>query len=147
MRPSRGPAPAVLGRFGFPLGCALGVVATVLSGAAGATSQPILSLIAMVAAVDAVSMVTTVGAALATAAACWCLHTGFVLGRNGELAFTPQSRHDALVLLLAALSALAFASTIRAVRAQRDTDEYASNVPRIPTQRQHDSVVLGRPPT
>jgi hypothetical protein len=133
MRMSGRPAPLVPGRFGFPLGFALGVVATVLAVAIGATAQPILSLIVMVAVVDTMAMVTTVRATLGTMVVCWCLHAGFVLGRQGELAFTPQSGHDALVLLLVTLSALAFASIIRAFRTPQDL------MARIPTQRQGDS--------
>jgi hypothetical protein len=113
----------------------LSIVATVSSVAIGAAVQPIMSLIAMVAVVDAMALLTTVRAALATAVVCWCLHSGFVLGRHGELVFTPQSGHDALVLLLVTLSALGFASILRAAREHRD-----AALQRIPTQRQGDSV-------
>jgi hypothetical protein len=124
----------VSARFGFPLGLALGVLGTLLSVAIGATGQPTLSLIVMVAVVDTVAMLTTVRATLATIVVCWCLHAGFVLGRQGELALTRQSGHDALVLLVDTLFAWGFASTIRAVRTQ---DEKA--ISGIPSQRQGDS--------
>jgi hypothetical protein len=62
----------------------------------------------MVAVVDAAAMLTTVRATFATMVVCWCLHTGIVLG-----GLAPRSGRDALVLLLAALSALGLASLIR----------------------------------
>jgi hypothetical protein len=112
------------GGFGFPLGFVLAVAATALVVALGAPSRPILSVVAMVAVVDFVAMLTTIGATLATAVVCWCLHAGFVLGRQGELAFTPQSRGDAVVLVLCALTGFALASTIRAARAPLHEREY-----------------------
>lgn len=65
---------------------------------------------ALVAVVDLIALLSSIGATLATAVVCWCLHAGFVLGRHGDLAFTPQSRGDA------ALAVLTFASTITAVQ-------------------------------
>ena len=130
--------PWVPGRFGFPLGVALGVIATVLALAIGARAQPVLLLLLMVAVVDAAAMLTTVRATLATTAVCWCLHAGVVLGEGSRLAFTPRSGRDALVLLLVALSALGFASMIRSVRPQPDP------VPYIPEQRQGEPSVSAR---
>ncbi|HEX6339917.1 hypothetical protein [Umezawaea sp.] len=123
------------GGFGFPLGAVLGVTATALAVTVGATGQPILSVLALVAVVDLIALLSSVGATLATAVVCWCLHAGFVLGRHGELAFTPQSRGDAAVLLLCALTGLALASTIRATRATVPEEEYDRNVLSIPVQR------------
>ncbi|QKV73961.1 hypothetical protein [Amycolatopsis sp. Hca4] len=129
-------APPVSSGFGIALGLALGLTATVLSGAAGARSVPIISLVAMVAVVDAIAMVTTARATLATAAVCWALDVGFVLDGNGEPAFTPQAGHAALVLGLCALSALGFASTLRAAH-ERDHDPGQVS---IPPPRQGDSI-------
>jgi hypothetical protein len=123
------------GGFGFPLGFALGIAATALALALGAAAQPILSVVAMVAVVDFTAMVTTVGATLATAAVCWCLHAGFVLGQHGELVFTAQARGDAIVLVVSALAVLAFASTVRAARAPLHEREFDPNVPTIPVQQ------------
>ena len=123
------------GGFGFPVGVVLGVTATAVAVALGAPSQPILSVIALVVVVDITAMTTTVGATVATTAVCWCLHAGFVLGRHGELAFTPQSRSDAVVFFLCALAGLALASTIRAARAPLHEREHDPNIPPIPIQR------------
>lgn len=119
---------------------ALGFAATVLSVAAGATSVPIISLVAMVAVVDASAVVTTVRATLATAVVCWALHTGFVLGRRGELVFTPQSGHAALVLVLCALTGLGFASLLRADRVPLHERVHDPRTPRIPLPRQGDQI-------
>jgi hypothetical protein len=123
------------GGFGLPLGFVLGIAATVLAVAAGATNHPVLSVIVLVAVVDSLAMVTTVAATMATAALCWCLHAGFVLGRHGELVFTAQSRHDALVLGLCALAGLLFASTLRAARAPLHERERDVHVPPVPVQQ------------
>ena len=131
-------APPVPAGFGFPLGVALGTAAMVLSVAAGATSVPIISLVAMVVVVDAVAMVTTVRATLATAVVCWALHAGFVLGRRGELVFTAQSGHAALVLGLCALTALGFASILRTARVPLHEREDDPRAPNVPLPRQGD---------
>jgi len=133
-------APPVPAGFGFPLGMALGVAATVLSVAAGATSVPTISLVAMVAVVDATAMVTTVRATLATAAVCWALHAGFVLGRYGGLAFTPQAGHAALVLGLCALTGLGFAAILRAARVPLHEREHDPDRLIIPLPRQGEPV-------
>ncbi|HEX8865815.1 MAG TPA: hypothetical protein VF821_09190 [Lentzea sp.] len=121
--------------FGFFLGAALAVVATFLVVLAGARSQPVVSVVALVAVVDLVAVISTASATLATAAVCWCLHSGFVLGRLGQLVFTAQARHDALVIGLCALGGILFASTARAAVAQLHEREYDVNVPVIPVQR------------
>lgn len=125
----------VPGGFGFPFGVVLAVAAAFLVVAVGATGQPVLSVVAMVAVVDVIAVLSTARATLATAAVCWCLHAGFVLGRQGELAFTAQSRHDALVLLFCALGGILFSSMVRAARAPLHEREYDRNVPAIPVQQ------------
>jgi hypothetical protein len=124
------PVPLVPGWFGFPFGALVGVVVTLVVLVAGATAHPELSLVAMVIVVDIVAMMTTVVATLGTMVVCWCLHSGFVLGRYGELALTPRSGHDALVLGLVTLGALGFASLVRAARSQRDTALRSIPLPR-----------------
>lgn len=128
----RTPAP---GGIGFFLGSALAVVMTFLVVAAGATSQPVLSVVALVAVVDLIAVISTGGAALATAVVGWCLHSGFVLGRLGELTFTGPSRHDALLLGGCALGGILLASTLRAASAPLHEHEYDINVPAVPAQR------------
>lgn len=125
------------GGFGFSLGAALGVAATAVVVAAGATSQPVLSVIAMVAVVNVIALVSTWRAALGTAVVCWFLHDGFVLGRHGDLALVGQAGHDALVIGFDALGVLLLVSTFRAAPAPvlhlRESDPSA---PRVPVQRQ-----------
>jgi len=111
----------VPGRFGFALGFATGVPVTILAVAAGATSHPVWALITLTVAVAAVSAVTTLGAALGTAAVCWSLHSGFVLGRRGDLVFTAGSLRAAVVLVLTAGTFVVVASAVRAGLAWRHT--------------------------
>ncbi|GLZ31826.1 hypothetical protein Lesp02_40140 [Lentzea sp. NBRC 105346] len=103
----------VSGGFGFPLGAALGAAMTGLAVAAGAPSQPVLSVVGLVVVIDLIGFLSTVRATLATALVCWFLHAGFVLGRLGDLAINVQSRHDALVLGLNALGVILIVSVIR----------------------------------
>ncbi|WP_051385815.1 hypothetical protein [Actinokineospora inagensis] len=103
----------VPGEFGFPLGVVVAVAAAFGAVAVGATGQPVVSVVAMVAVVDLVAVVSTARATLGTAVVCWCLHSGFVLGRAGELVFTGRAGHDALVIGLCAAVGALFASLAR----------------------------------
>lgn len=94
------------GGFGFPLGFGAGIGVTMVAVAAGAASHHVWSVLALAATTAAVSSVTTVPAALATAAACWCLHSGFVLGRYGQLVFTREALEAAALFVVAALLAV-----------------------------------------
>jgi K+-sensing histidine kinase KdpD len=122
--------PLLPGWFGLPLGLVVGIAATVSSLELGAADQPILSLIAMVAVVNAAAMLTTAPAALVTMIACWCLHADFVLHPSGELTFSSQSAHDAIVLSLVTLCALGFAALVKPARTERD-----AALRRIPSPR------------
>ncbi|MBM7860685.1 hypothetical protein [Lentzea nigeriaca] len=119
------------------MGVLLGIAATALAVATGATGHPVLSVIAMVAVVNVIALISTWRAALATAVVCWLLHDGFVLGRYGELALVGQAGHDALVIGLDALGVVVLVSTLRAALAPmlhlREGDPSA---PRVPVQRQ-----------
>lgn len=136
MRRSRLP-----GGFGFPLGAVLGVAAVWLAVAAGATSQPVLSVVALVVVIDVIALISTAPATLATTVVCWSLHSGFVLGRHGDLALTGQAGHDALVLGLNALLVLLLVSVARAATAPLHEHEHDPTAPRIPTQRQRQPVL------
>ena len=105
--------------FAFPLGFALGIVGTALSVSVGATGWPVVSVVVLVVVTDVVAVVSTAWPTLATAVVCWCLHSGFVLGRAGELAFSAQSWHDALVLMVNAVVASVVVATIRAALSYR----------------------------
>lgn len=126
---------------GFPLGAALGVVATSLAVAVGATSQPILSVVALVTVIDVIALTSTVPATLATATVCWFLHAGFVLGRHGELVLSGQAGHHALVFVLNALGVLLFVSLARAATAPLHEREHDPTAPRIPVQQQRQPVL------
>ncbi|MGI5499309.1 hypothetical protein [Lentzea sp. CA-135723] len=123
----------VPGGFAFPLGAALAVALTFL--VAGARHEPVVFVVAMVAVVDLMAVLSTAWATLATAALCWCLHSGFVLGRLGELTFTAQSGHDALVIGGCAFAGVLLVSTLRAATAPLHDCEYDRNVPELPKQR------------
>jgi hypothetical protein len=138
----RTPQPPVPAGFGFPFGVALAVVAAFGAVGVGAVGHPILSLVAVVAVVDVIAVLSTAGAALATAVVCWCVHAGFVLGRRGELAFTAQSRHDALVLVLCGLAGIVFASTLRAARVPLHERGHDPKAPVIPAQRSRSAGAL-----
>jgi len=91
------------GGFGFPLGFAAAVTATVVSVAAGATVHHAYSLGALIVVTAGVALVTPMRVALGVAAVAWALHAGFVLGRLGELVFTPESVRAATVLVAVAV--------------------------------------------
>ncbi|WP_439658494.1 hypothetical protein ACSHWB_39875 [Lentzea sp. HUAS TT2] len=125
----------VPGGLAFFLGSALAAVTTSLLVAVGVRSEPVLSVLAMVAVVNLVAVTSKAWAAPATATVCWCLHSGFVLGRLGELTFTARSGHDALVIAGCALGAVLLVSTLRAASAPLHEREHDENVPVIPEQR------------
>ncbi len=104
------------GGFGFPLGFVTCVLATTATIAAGATTHPLLALITLAGVVLAIAAISTATAAIATAAVGWALHAGFVLGRHGDLAFTPQSTRDAAVLGAVALLAALVTALVRIPR-------------------------------
>lgn len=96
------------GGFGFPLGFLAAILTTTVAVAAGATTHPVLALIPLLAVTLTIAAASTPAAAVATAAVSWTLQAGFVRGRHGDLALTPQSMRDAAILgtvtLLAALT-------------------------------------------
>ncbi|MTD56229.1 hypothetical protein [Amycolatopsis pithecellobii] len=116
MRTSRWPAPPVSGRFGFPLGFAAGIGATILMVAAGATARPGWSVAMLVVVVAGIAALSTPAAAFGTAVLAWCLHDGFVLGRHGNLVFTPAAGAVAAIFAGAALVAITIAALVRLSR-------------------------------
>lgn len=130
------------GGFGFPLGAVLGVAVVWLAVAAGATSQPVLSVVALVVVIDVIALISTAPATLATTVVCWSLHSGFVLGRHGDLALTGQAGHDALVLGLNALLVLLLVSVARGAIASLRVRDGVPNTSRIPVQRQDEPVLM-----
>lgn len=76
------------------------IVVTASAVAVGATRHPAAALLALAVLTAAVSMWTTCAGAVATAWICWALESGFVVGRQAQLSFSPLSQ-QALLLLLA----------------------------------------------
>ncbi|WIY06820.1 hypothetical protein QRX60_24300 [Amycolatopsis mongoliensis] len=86
------------GGFGFPFGCVTAVVATLSADVAGATGHPWYALVTLGAVVLLTAFWSSVPAAIGVAVVAWALDSGFVLGRAGELTFSPASAVAALVL-------------------------------------------------
>ncbi|NBH10271.1 hypothetical protein [Amycolatopsis sp. SID8362] len=86
------------GGFGFPAGCVAAVVAVVLADVAGATRFPWFALVTLGLVVLLTAFRSTAAAAIGVAAVAWALHSGFVLGRAGELRFDAASAVAAGVL-------------------------------------------------
>ncbi|MEV6646680.1 hypothetical protein [Amycolatopsis sp. NPDC051371] len=86
------------GGFGFPFGCVAAVVAVLLAELCGATGHPWFALVTLGAVVLLTAFWSSVVAAIGVAAVAWALDSGFVLGRAGELAFSPAAAVTALAL-------------------------------------------------
>jgi hypothetical protein len=115
----------VPGGFGFPLGAAAGVLLTLTTVAAGATGHPQWSVAALAVVVTGAAVVTTPGATAGTAVVCWCLVSGFVVGRQGDLTFSGASLLAAAVLGATAVGAVAVVTAVRVARRWRRTEPSA----------------------
>jgi hypothetical protein len=104
------------GSAGYPLGTAAAVVVTILTVTTHATDHPLWSVLALAVAAATIGTVTTLPAALATAAVCWALHAGFVLGRRGDLNLSDESA--AAGALLSAVTVFGYLAGV-AVRTTR----------------------------
>ncbi|MEU5264468.1 hypothetical protein [Amycolatopsis sp. NPDC021455] len=87
--------------FGFPCGCVAAIAAVIVADLAGATGHPWYALVMLGAVVLAAAHETSFGAAAGITVVAWALHTGFVLGRFGELTFDRASAAAAIVLAAA----------------------------------------------
>ena len=87
--------------FGFPFGCVAAIAAVIVADLAGATAHPWYALVTLGAVVLRAAVLTTVGTAAGITVVAWALHTGFVLGRFGELTFGHASAAAAIVLTAA----------------------------------------------
>jgi hypothetical protein len=88
----------------------------IVADLAGATGHPWYALVTLGAVVLAFAYRSSPTAATGVAVVAWALHTGFVLGRFGELAFDHASTLAALVLASALVTgtlARAAASTLQ----------------------------------
>ncbi|MBE8526087.1 hypothetical protein ILP97_52895 [Amycolatopsis sp. H6(2020)] len=84
--------------FGFPFGCVATVAAVIVADLAGATGHPWYALVTLGAVVLASACRSSPPAAAGVAVIAWGLHTGFVLGRFGEVTFDRGSGLAALAL-------------------------------------------------
>ncbi|WP_284740962.1 hypothetical protein [Amycolatopsis sp. RTGN1] len=96
------------GGFGFPFGCVAAVVAVIAAALAG--PSPWYALVTLGLVVLAAAFRTSLFAAAGVAVVAWALDSGFVLGRAGELTFSPASAVASLVF--AALLAFGFAARL-----------------------------------
>ena len=125
--------PPIRGWTGYPLGFAAAITVTLVAVAAHGTAHPQWTLVALAATAAAIAAVATLRAALATAALCWALETGFVIGRRGVLTVTAESVRDAAILAAVALLAYAIALAVRIAR--RAAARRAARPVAIPSQR------------
>ncbi|WP_215546748.1 hypothetical protein [Amycolatopsis sp. CA-230715] len=114
--------------FGFPVGFVATTAVIVAAIAAGATRYPLLALVPLTAVVVVVAALATARAAFGVAAFAWAAHSGFVLGRAGELVFGPRALTAAALLVAAAALTAAAGAVVRHLRAGRP-------LPRIPAPR------------
>ncbi|MDQ7806411.1 hypothetical protein Q5425_21940 [Amycolatopsis sp. A133] len=128
--------------FGFPFGCVAAVAAVIVADLAGATGHPWYALVTLGTVVLVAAYRGSPAAAAGVGVVAWALHTGFVLGRFGELTFDEPARLAAFVLASALVTgavARAAVSTLQArqpalrvrepaVRAR----EFAGRVLRVP---------------
>lgn len=88
--------PRLPGMTGSALGFGAAIAATVLDkvldAAFGLGSRPLLALALLAAVALGVGSVTTMAGALACAAQCWGMYSGFVLHGFGQLQLDPSSR-------------------------------------------------------
>ncbi|WP_103337549.1 hypothetical protein [Amycolatopsis sp. CA-126428] len=117
--------------FGFPFGCVAAVAAVIVADLAGATGHPWYALVTLGAVVLSAAYRSSPVAATGVAAVAWALHTGFVLGRFGELTFDHASTLAALVLA-AALVTGTFARAVSTSQARVSTSE--SRVSTLPAR-------------
>jgi hypothetical protein len=101
--------PRLPGMTGSALGFGTAIAATVLDkvldAAFGVGSRPLLGLALLAAVALGVGSVTTVVGALACAAQCWGMYSGFVLHGFGELRLDPSSRFGLLLLVVLGVGA------------------------------------------
>jgi K+-sensing histidine kinase KdpD len=126
------------GGFGFPFGCVAAVAAVIVADLAGATARPWYALVTLGAVVALTAFWTSTGAASGVAVVGWALHDGFVLGRFGELTFSPASATAAVVFAAALLAGTAVSSLRSRVSTSRSrvssiqAREFAGRVLRTP---------------
>jgi len=95
----------VTGGIGSALGFAGAIVATLLGWVIGAGTHPQVGLVPLAAVAICVGATTTLPGALAAAAQCWGMYSGFELHRLGELRLDGPSRSGLVLLLVLGIAA------------------------------------------
>lgn len=112
------------GGVGAGVGFVGAIVATIVAVSIGATRHAAWALVLLAVVAAVVSMFSSWAAGLFAAVMCWAFDSGFVLGREAHLVFTPSSAAVALVLGATAITAGALAHAHRALigRARLDAE-------------------------
>jgi hypothetical protein len=84
--------------FGYAIGFTAATLVTLAAVAAGATHHPGWALLALAGVTGVLGVAAGWSAGLLTAAICWGMDAGFILGREGRLTFDRQSEVAAVVL-------------------------------------------------
>ncbi len=100
------------------LGFAGAIVATVVAVGVGSTHDPLWALVPLGLVTAVVAFVTSWVGAVVTAWICWSLDSGFVVGRQAQLSFSPAAQVAALLLVAVALLAGLAGRAHRARRGQ-----------------------------
>ncbi|WP_410645231.1 hypothetical protein [Amycolatopsis sp. lyj-346] len=131
---------------GFPFGCVAAVAAVIVADLAGATGHPWYALVTLGSVVLAAAHRSSPAAAAGIAVVAWALHTGFVLGRLGQLTFDPASAFAALVLTAALLTGLLTRAAVSTLQSRVSTSPSRESTlqAREPTVRVRESTVRVR---
>ncbi len=130
------------GGFGFPFGCVAAVGAVLVAALAG--PSPWYALVTLGAVVLLTAFWSSVAAAIGVAAVAWALDSGFVLGRAGELTFTPPAALAALALLAA--FAVGVLARLAAGRIGRPAGRVDPPITRVPPPITRDPGSITRDP-
>ncbi|MEU4521738.1 hypothetical protein AB0F52_23875 [Amycolatopsis sp. NPDC024027] len=107
--------------FGFPFGCVAAVAAVIVADLAGATGHPWYALVTLGAVVLSAAYRGSPAAATGVTVVAWALHTGFVLGRLGELTFDAPARLAALVFASALVTGLLARAAVSTSQSREST--------------------------
>ncbi len=107
--------------FGFPFGCVAAVAAVIVADLAGATGHPWYALVTLGTVVLSAAYRDSPAAATGVAVVAWALHTGFVLGRFGELTFDAPARLAALVFASALVTGTLARATVSTLQVRQPT--------------------------
>jgi uncharacterized membrane protein len=110
--------PPLHGWLGYPVGFVAAIVVMTAAVAAHGTDHPLWTLTVLAGTEAVIAALATLRAGVASAAFCWAVYAGFVVGRGGELALTGASLRAAVVLVAVTVAAFAAATAARLVHAR-----------------------------